>query len=94
MGTFASDRRRFALTLGHDRGGPTSTVLRSLALLTGVLTYDVATAVILTYTGLFLGLVGLALWPVVVLHTALAVWCVVCLWVKPRGEGAGTGGDY
>jgi hypothetical protein len=50
-----------------------------LGLLTGVLIYDVAAAVILAYTGLFLRLVGVALWPAVVLHTALAVWCVACL---------------
>jgi hypothetical protein len=51
-------------------------------LLIGVLTYDVGAAVILAYTGLFVNLVGIALWPAVVLHAALAVWCVVCLWVK------------
>jgi hypothetical protein len=61
-----------------------------LGLLTGVLTYDVAAAGILAYTGLYLRLVGIALWPAVVLHSALAVWCVVCLLVKPRGEGQGT----
>jgi hypothetical protein len=53
-----------------------------LGLLIGVLTYDVGAAVILAYTGLFVNLVGIALWPAVVLHAALAVWCVVCLWVK------------
>ena len=48
-------------------------------LLIGVLIYDVAAAVILAYTGLFLNLAGIALWPAVVLHTALAGWCVVCV---------------
>jgi hypothetical protein len=61
-------------------------------LLIAVLTYDVAAAVILAYAGWFLGLVGLALWPAVVLHAALAAWCVVCLCVEPHGEGAGTPG--
>jgi hypothetical protein len=50
-----------------------------LGLLTGVLIYDVAAAVILAHAGLFLGLVGIALWPAVVLHAALAVWCATCL---------------
>jgi hypothetical protein len=41
--------------------------------------YDVAAAVILAYAGLSLSFVGVALWPAVVLHAALAVWCVLCL---------------
>jgi hypothetical protein len=59
-------------------------------LLTSVLIYDVAAAVILAYTGLFVNLVGIALWPAVLMHAALAVWCVVCLWDKPRDEDVGT----
>jgi hypothetical protein len=55
-----------------------------LGLLIGVLIYDVAAAVILAYTGLFVNLVGIALWPAVGLHAALAVWCAVCLCVKPQ----------
>jgi hypothetical protein len=61
-----------------------------LGLLIGVLIYDVAAAVILAYTGLFVNLVGIALWPAVVLHGALACWCVVCLWAKPLSERAGS----
>src|SRR5947208_2514003 len=54
-------------------------------LLLGILTYDVLAAVLLAYAGVFLHLAGLALWPGVVLHSALAVWCVVCLLlVGPR----------
>jgi hypothetical protein len=58
----------------HSSGQP--------GLLTSVLTYDVAAAGILASAGVFLRLVGLALWPAVVLHTGLAIWCAVCL-----GEG-------
>jgi hypothetical protein len=61
-----------------------------LGLLTGVLIYDLAAAGILAHAGLYLRLAGIALWPAVVLHTALAVWCVVCLLLKPHGEGQGT----
>jgi hypothetical protein len=50
-----------------------------LGLLTGVLIYDAAAAVIVAYAGVFLGLVGIALWPAVLVHAALAGWCVVCL---------------
>jgi hypothetical protein len=63
-----------------DGGGPAQ-----LGVLSGVLIYDLAAAVLLAYAGLVLGLVGIALWPAVVIHAALAVWCVVCFRVKPRG---------
>jgi hypothetical protein len=63
-----------------DYGSPAQ-----LGLLTGVLIYDVAADALLAYAGLALSLVGLALWPAVVPHTALAVWCGACLRVKPRG---------
>jgi hypothetical protein len=48
-------------------------------LLLGVLTYDLAAAGILAYAGWFLGLAGIALWPAVGLHFALAVCCVACI---------------
>jgi hypothetical protein len=56
-------------------------------LLTSVLIYDVAAAVILAYTGLFVNIVGIALWPAVVLHAALAIWCVACLWAITSRPG-------
>jgi hypothetical protein len=71
-----------ACWLGRTDTGSSS----QLGLLTGVLTYDVIAVGVLVYTGLLLGLVGIALWPAVVLHTALAVWCVVCLRVTPRQQ--------
>jgi hypothetical protein len=60
-----------------DRHGPAQR-----GVLTGVLTYDVAAAALLAYAGLVLNMAGIALWPAVVLHTALAVWCLACLWVR------------
>jgi hypothetical protein len=65
-----------------DKLGPAQ-----FGLLIGLLVYDVTAVGILAYTGLFSGLVGIVLWPAVVLHAALAVWCVVCLREKPGGEG-------
>jgi hypothetical protein len=62
----------------NDDGRPAQ-----LGLLAGVLIYYVAAAAILAYAGLVLGMVGLALWPAVVLHAALAFWCIACLAVKP-----------
>jgi hypothetical protein len=73
----------------NDGPGPAQ-----LGLLTGVLVYDGAAAGLLAYAGSVLDMAGIALWPAVVLHAALTVWCVVCLCVKPRGEGAGIRGDH
>jgi hypothetical protein len=69
-----------------DQMGPSQ-----IGLLSGVLAYDAAAAAILAYTGLFVNLVGIALWPAVVVHAALAVWCVVCLCDKPRAQDVGIG---
>ena len=48
-------------------------------LLAAKLIYDTAAAALLVYAGLKLNMVGLALWPGVVLHAVLAAWCVICL---------------
>ena len=61
----------------NDPGRPTQ-----VGLLTGVLIYDIAAAALLAYAGLFLNMAGIALWPAIVLHAALAFWCVVCLWPR------------
>src|SRR5215510_6515204 len=41
-----------------------------------MLLYDVAAAVLLAYAGVS-GLAGILLWPAVVLHSAMAIWCKV-----------------
>jgi hypothetical protein len=57
-----------------------------LGLLAAILIYDAAAAVLLGYAALALGMVGEALWPVVVAHTVLAGWCVACFWgPAPKG---------
>ncbi len=55
------------------------------ALIAGMLIYNSATAVILSYAATALDLSGPALWPAVLLHAAMAVWCAACL--RPRGPG-------
>ena len=50
-----------------------------LGVLAGILLYDVVVVGLLAYAGGVLGLAGPALWPAVVVHSVLAVWCVVCL---------------
>jgi hypothetical protein len=62
----------------RDRLGPAQ-----LGLLAGALLYGTAAAVLLAYAGVALGLAGIALWPAVVLHAALAAWGVVCLLPRP-----------
>ena len=63
------------------RGDKQSPAQRGL--LVGVLIYDVAAAVLLADAALELRMAGIALWPAVVLHTALAGWCVACFRIDP-----------
>jgi hypothetical protein len=50
-----------------------------LGLLTGILIYNVAASVLLTFAGIVLKMIGILLWPAVAVHAILAVWCFVCL---------------
>jgi hypothetical protein len=59
------------------RGDSQSRAARGLV--AAILLYDVAAVAILAFAGIGFGLHGVALWPAVVLHAAMAVWCVACL---------------
>lgn len=41
--------------------------------------YNLGAVALFAYAGIGSGLVGVALWPAVVLHTAMAVWCIASL---------------
>src|SRR5262249_15005260 len=59
------------------RGDPGSPAQRGLVI--GVLVYDAGGGSLLAYAALGLGLSGVVLWPAVVLHVALAAWCLTGL---------------
>jgi hypothetical protein len=58
----------------HDGRGRAVT-----GLVAAMFLYNLAAVSILASAGIGSGLGGVALWPAVVLHAAMAVWCIACL---------------
>jgi hypothetical protein len=55
-------------------------------LVVAMLMYNIVATAVLAFAGIGLGLHGVALWPAVVLHGAMAAWCVACLRRGPQNE--------
>jgi hypothetical protein len=51
----------------------------------GMLFYNVAAVGVLGSASVVSALTGAGLWPGVILHSVLAVWCFLCLWFRKRG---------
>ena len=52
----------------------------TLGLLVGVTLYNCLTAAVLTYSGLVLEMIGILLWPAILYHAAISLWCLLAVW--------------
>jgi hypothetical protein len=64
-----------------ERGSPSTGVVEAM------LFYDFAAAIVLVYAGIRLDLHSAFLWPAIVLHFCLGVWCLLNLWLTRRKLG-------
>jgi hypothetical protein len=61
-----------------ERGSPSTGVVEAM------LFYNFAAAMVLVYAGIRLDLHSALLWPVIVFHFCLGVWCLLNLWFTRR----------
>jgi hypothetical protein len=53
-------------------------------LVVAMLMYNLVATAVLAFAGISLGLHGVVLWPAVVVHAVMAIWCIVCLRRSPK----------
>ena len=58
-------------------------------IISGLLLYNAVTVMVLAEAGIVWHLSGVGLWPAVVLHIAMAVWCLACLITAGRSNTEG-----
>jgi len=58
----------------------------AIAIVTAMLFYNLAASAVLVYGGLRLGLQRPFVWPAIVGHAALGVWCTTLVWFSIRNE--------
>lgn len=56
----------------------------STGIVTAMLFYNFTVNTVLVYAGTAMGIQSPLLWPVIVIHAALAVWCLLVLWRTKR----------
>ena len=67
------------------RGDAQSRAARGLA--AAMLFYNFAAVALFVLAGIGFGLRGVALWPAVALHAAMAIWCITCLRCRLSASG-------
>jgi hypothetical protein len=65
------------LARGDTQSGAARGLIAAMSL------YNIAAVGVLAFAGLGFGLYGVLLWPAVVLHAVMTVWCVAWLWRSP-----------
>ncbi len=57
---------------------------KAVSVVTGMLFYNLAATVVLAYASIRLGMNSVMIWPAMVLHSVLAVWCALTVWAARK----------